>query len=201
MSIDFMARQNNTSAKQAKVVMAAFEVVSAYGFKRTNMADIAKAAGMSRPALYLLFANKREIARAVVVMLKDASITNAKAALASDAPFQERLTNAMHARTTAFLEAVEGSQHGQELFETGMEVAGDILAGGEEEFTKLLQSNLRKAVKDGDINLKASDLSVPRLADLLIHGAYGQKTNAASAKILRRRINDFTGAVLAGLVA
>jgi AcrR family transcriptional regulator len=40
---------------------AAFGVFLRYGFKRTTMGDIAKAAGLSRQSLYARFANKDEV--------------------------------------------------------------------------------------------------------------------------------------------
>lgn len=188
------------SDKQARVIEAAFGCFSAYGFKRTNMADIAKAAGMSRPALYLLFEGKRDIGRAMVSEMKNASLQNAAAALAGTNPFAERLRQALHLRETAFLEKIEGSRHGQELFETGMELASDILLDGEQEFSRILQKALRKALKQQEITLKPGTISVPRLAEVIISGAHGQKTGAKTAKILRRRIDDFLGLVLAGLL-
>ncbi|VAV94789.1 Transcriptional regulator, AcrR family [hydrothermal vent metagenome] len=188
------------SDKQTRVIEAAFGCFSAYGFKRTTMADIAKAAGMSRPALYLLFAGKRDIGRAIITEMKTASLQNAAAVLAEARPFSERLRDALHFRETAFLETIEGSRHGQELFETGMELAADILLDGEQRFSKILQKALRKAVRQGEIKLIPGKLSVPRLAEILIAGAHGQKTGAATARILRRRIDDFLELVLAGLL-
>ena len=46
------------------------KVVLAYGYSRTTMDDIARAAEMSRPALYLLFRNKAEIYRAMQDLLE-----------------------------------------------------------------------------------------------------------------------------------
>jgi AcrR family transcriptional regulator len=37
-----------------------------YGYKRITMGDIAEAAGISRPALYLLFNKKEDVFRSVV---------------------------------------------------------------------------------------------------------------------------------------
>ena len=45
------------------------KVFLAYGYSRVTMDDIARAAEMSRPALYLLFRNKAEIYRAIGAML------------------------------------------------------------------------------------------------------------------------------------
>lgn len=46
--------------------MAATALFLRYGFVRTTMGDIAQAAGVSRPALYLVFASKEEAFTAVV---------------------------------------------------------------------------------------------------------------------------------------
>ncbi|MBL4617602.1 MAG: TetR/AcrR family transcriptional regulator [Robiginitomaculum sp.] len=195
-----MPEPDKSNDKKSNIIDAAFSCFTSYGFKRTNMADIAKAAGMSRPALYLLFENKRDIGRAMVRKLKDASLYEAKTALQTEQPIAERLATAFHARETAFLEIIEDSAHGRELFDTGMELAEDIIQDGKAEFSKVLQRSLRMAVRDGQINLTASGLSVPRLAEILIHGAHGQKTDASNAKILRRRIDDFLVLVMAGLL-
>ncbi len=41
------------------------KVFLAYGYQRVTMDDIARAAEVSRPALYLLFRNKADIYRAI----------------------------------------------------------------------------------------------------------------------------------------
>ena len=52
--------------KDAAILRAAFEVFADYGFRRAAMEDIAKRAGMSRPALYLRYSGKEDIFRALV---------------------------------------------------------------------------------------------------------------------------------------
>jgi len=195
-----MGKEITFSEKQIKVLESALACFTAYGFKRTNMADIAKSASMSRPALYLLFENKRDIARAMVRKLKDDSLHAATTALLTEEPIPKRLAAAFHARETAFLELVEGSAHGQELLDTGMELAADIIQAGKVEFSKALQKTLRKAIRENQIDLTRSGISVPRLAEILIHGAHGQKADAGTAKVLRRRIDDFLVLAMAGLL-
>ena len=48
-------------AKRDAVYDAASAVFAQYGFRRTTMNDIAKSAGISRPALYLMFENKEDL--------------------------------------------------------------------------------------------------------------------------------------------
>src|ERR1700721_2856840 len=47
--------------KKCKILNAGKRLFLRYGYKRVSMNDIAEAAGISRPALYLVFKNKEEI--------------------------------------------------------------------------------------------------------------------------------------------
>ncbi|TJV53886.1 MAG: helix-turn-helix transcriptional regulator, partial [Mesorhizobium sp.] len=79
-----------TDPKRARILDSAMKVFLAYGFARTTMDDIARAADMSRPALYLQFKNKTDIYRAIALMLLSRSLEQAKTALAGEEPFAER---------------------------------------------------------------------------------------------------------------
>lgn len=60
-----------TAAKIDRAVVAASDLFIRHGFGRTTMGDIARAAAMSRPALYLLFPGKEEVFEAVVLHLNE----------------------------------------------------------------------------------------------------------------------------------
>ena len=57
------SKQTTVRAKAKKNIVfeAAHEVFAQYGYKRTTMNDIAQAADISRPALYLIFDNKENL--------------------------------------------------------------------------------------------------------------------------------------------
>src|SRR5258708_23382447 len=48
-------------ARQAAVLEAAVGVFARYGYRKTSMDEVARAAGVSRQGLYLQFANKEEL--------------------------------------------------------------------------------------------------------------------------------------------
>ena len=73
------------AAKQAGVVRAATGVFLRYGFARTTMGDVAAAAGISRPALYLVFPSKEGVFAAVITRMDAAWHAETRAAL-SDYP-------------------------------------------------------------------------------------------------------------------
>lgn len=54
------------SENQDKLVRAAIEIFTRYGFRKTSMGDVAAAAGLSRPTLYARFSNKEELLCAAI---------------------------------------------------------------------------------------------------------------------------------------
>ncbi len=63
--------EQDLSAKKNRIIDVAKDVFLRYGLTRTTMGDIADAAGISRPALYLVFPRKEEIFAAVIERLND----------------------------------------------------------------------------------------------------------------------------------
>jgi AcrR family transcriptional regulator len=74
---------------------AAVGVFARYGFRKTSMDEVARAAGVSRQGLYLQFADKEELFRTCVTFKLTRQLTAAIAALArSDASLESRLVAA-----------------------------------------------------------------------------------------------------------
>jgi AcrR family transcriptional regulator len=68
-------------ARQAAVLDAAVSVFARYGFRKTSMEEVARAAGASRQGLYLQFANKEELFRKAVEHVLGSQLKAAVAAL------------------------------------------------------------------------------------------------------------------------
>ena len=64
-------------AKRDAVYDVASVVFAQYGFRRTTMNDIAKSAGISRPALYLMFDNKEDLFQGLAAHRLDLAIDSA----------------------------------------------------------------------------------------------------------------------------
>ena len=79
------------NTKQLGVVQAATDVFLRYGFARTTMADIAQAAGMSRPALYLVFPSKDDVFSAVVHTMSHQALSELRTALSAMPTVSEKL--------------------------------------------------------------------------------------------------------------
>lgn len=81
----------STDSKRDRAVIAAADLFMRYGFARTTMGDIAKAADMSRPALYLLFPGKEEVFEAAVLYLNDGRSDEFRAAIEALDNLRDRL--------------------------------------------------------------------------------------------------------------
>lgn len=81
----------STDSKRDRAVTAAADIFMRYGFARTTMGDIAAAAEMSRPALYLLFPGKEEVFEAAVLHLNVHRIAEIRGSLTKATSLAERL--------------------------------------------------------------------------------------------------------------
>ena len=63
--------------RQERVLAAALEVFGRYGFRKTSMDEVARAAGISRQGLYLYFASKEMLFRAAVQQELDTALADA----------------------------------------------------------------------------------------------------------------------------
>ena len=117
--------------KQQSILESAWAAFSTYGFRKTSMDDIARGAGMSRPALYLHYRNKEAIFVGLVEGHYGLALDQVATALNTDGTLAERLHAAFAAQGGPAMQAMMDSPHGLELFEAGMSVAGDAINAGE----------------------------------------------------------------------
>src|ERR1700730_5146271 len=66
MQIDGISEVNESESRHDALLEAAGGVFARYGFRKTSMDEVARAAGVSRQGLYLLFADKEELFRKAV---------------------------------------------------------------------------------------------------------------------------------------
>ncbi len=108
------------------ILTSAFEIFATYGFKRTSMDDIAKTAGMSRPALYQSFANKNDIFRALARDSLEKMAEALRLELEKKLPIENLLDNLFEISVLAPHKMMEAMPHGEEIFGLKESVAPDI---------------------------------------------------------------------------
>src|SRR5690349_3515234 len=101
-----MSRAEAVSAedmKKSRILEAALETFIRFGFRKTSMEEVARAAGLSRQGLYLHYATKEELFRAAVRHLLESGLAAVVEQLGAERPMEERLVSALDAWVGRFV--------------------------------------------------------------------------------------------------
>ncbi|MGH1413200.1 MAG: TetR/AcrR family transcriptional regulator [Pelagimonas sp.] len=116
-------------ARVRAILTAALKTFAQYGYRKTSMEDLARAAGMSRPALYQHFRNKEDVACNLVRGYFSETVGKVRAALSEPGSPEQVLERAFRAKLDGMDELLK-SPHGEELLALGHAVsAGDVAEG------------------------------------------------------------------------
>ena len=161
------------SVKRRRIMDAAIEVVMRYGFKRMTMDDVAKEAGISRPALYLVFKNKTDIYRAIAQSILGEALVRADMALRAGGSVESRLFAAVKTGILDPTDFLLSTSHGAELLDMKHTMAAEDISGWRAKKAAMIASALESSG-----TAKAKGLSGQALADILLDGIEGLKIRA-----------------------
>jgi AcrR family transcriptional regulator len=176
-----------TDDKKSRILEAARSVFLSYGYKRVNMNDIAEAAGVSRPALYVLFKNKEEIFIAAYLRWVDEKIAQVEAAMEQTASPQDKLARAFDIWAVGPFELTMASPAAQELLDTNFAFAKAAREQGDATFEATIApvvANLRETLP------AASRIAPGRIAHVLVSAVRGFKQASATPDDMRQLIEE-----------
>lgn len=183
--------------KRKAILQAAWQAFATYGFRKTSMDDIARGAGMSRPALYLHYAGKEEIFRSLVEHYYAGAAADVEAALATSGPPAEVLTRAFEAQTGETMQAMLTSPHGLELLDAGAATAADIKEAGEARLTDIYADWLTREADAGRLLLpgtaKVVASTITAALKAIKQGGGDYETAMAQLRMLARMIGEGLG--------
>lgn len=190
LSIDFplwllhdrtMMQPDPDTARQDAILDAAFGAFAAYGYKRTTMEDIAKAAGLSRTALYLHFRSKEDIFRSLTERYFEQVLQDMEGALTRPGQTaEEALFACFVAKDGKFMDVVLSTPHGAELLDAGFSASPELVKTASARSASVLCRWLEgRGLPDGLGT--AQDL-----ADTIVATLTGLKASARSIEDLRR---------------
>ncbi len=183
--------------KRSLILDAAVEEFSARGFSGTSMANIADAAGMSRPALYQHFKNKSDIFVSAFTAMIDAAVDRALAELAIDQSTGERLDGMLQRFDGDLWERMAASPHSEELLATAAELAVDRFPQIGARLWLGLADHLERieaAANSGDPATQRNEW-----IDMLKLAPKGFKSDQPSVETYRRRLRTLAHSVAADI--
>jgi AcrR family transcriptional regulator len=130
-----------SDARRRALLDAAVGVFTRFGFRKTSMEDVARAAGVSRQGLYLLFSNKEELFRRALDHSLSSQLTAAVDVLSRHGnSLEERLIDACDEWSGRFVGTL--GTDAADLMCAGTSLAGDTLRHYEARFEKALADAL-----------------------------------------------------------
>jgi AcrR family transcriptional regulator len=164
--------------KEATILRAAFECFARYGLRRTSMADIAKGAGMSRPALYLHYAGKDDIFNAIVRLHFERSEKAVARVLAKPGPAAKVLLAALQAIDGDAVEAMLNSPHADEILSANTPFTQPAVESAHARITGHLADWISQGVAEGRLSLAGLDATAEDVAAAIMAAKFGIKSCA-----------------------
>jgi AcrR family transcriptional regulator len=173
-------------ARRAAILDAATGVFMRYGFKKTSMDDLARAAGLSRQGLYLHFPTKEALFKEGVLCLIAATRAAGRAVLArTELPVDERVLE-MFVAVHGQLIGQPGEDHMAELLQTAKQLVGDVANELDADHVADLVRLFRSEGVGGA--WKEAGLSVKELAEELVAASHGVKMRSTDAADYKKRM-------------
>lgn len=169
------------SPKARKVIEAAKVVFLRYGFRRVTMNDIAEEAGMSRPALYLVFPNKEEVFKAAVGELNGQLLEEIRRGLPAQKTPRDKLNYIFEVWTLRPFEMLQASPNAADLVECSHGFAKEVVDRGYAQVEKIVTGVLRPLRARGG----GASATAEQTAHVMVSAMHGLKYSAANVKDLR----------------
>jgi AcrR family transcriptional regulator len=173
--------------KKSRILAAARSMFLRYGYKRVNMNDIAEAAGVSRPALYVLFKNKEEIFIEAYLRWVDETIAQVEAAMAQTASPKDKMARAFEIWAVGPFEMTMASSEAQEMVDCNLAFAQASRNQGYATFEATIAPVVAKL---SETLPAASRIAPGRIAHVLVSAVRGFKETAATPDDMRRLIDE-----------
>lgn len=184
--------------KQQAILKSAWEAFATYGFRKTSMDDIARGAGISRPALYLRYKNKEDIFRRLSQHYYDAAAEDVARALADAGSVSQRLARAFGAQSGPLIEKLLSSPHGIELLDASKTAAPDIADAGEARLRGIYAEWLKRERAAGRALLSGEPEDV---AAAITSALKGLKSGAVAPDSYGRNVAQLAAMIGRGLEA
>lgn len=190
-----MSNRTAMEDRQARVLEVARQAFVRHGYKRVTMGDIAGAANLSRPALYLVYPSKEEIFTACLSLYFGELLTELKAGLPGENGVERKLVLAFELWAVRPFGMVLAAPDSKDLFESGRQFATDVVAAHFATFESIVGQLLKPLVQaQSTVRLPAI-----QIARLMVGAALGFKQSARDVAHLRQMIAGLIGIVLASL--
>jgi AcrR family transcriptional regulator len=194
-----LGRRGAPEAKRAAILEAALGLFGQYGYRRTSIDDIAREAEIAKGTVYLSFASKEEIFRALAESLLQRIDAAVREVRAGSGPIDARLLGVLEAKFGLFFETVHNSAHAAELMDSKNRLSAEMFDSADRSYMKMLREMIAEAARRGELSPSRMGLDAADLAEMLVAAAHGVEKSAPSAPVFHRRLGEIVRVIVAGV--
>mgnify|MGYP000656794206 FL=1 len=184
--------------KHEIICAAAIAQFSERGYTATSMANIALAAGMSRPALYQYFANKSDIFVSAFIAIFEEQVTNALRALDQSQSMVDQLDGFLQRYEGDLWQRMAASPHTDEIIGAKNERVGAAIGGELGRLWDGMTTYLQEVAPGQDPSMTASRLGWLEILQL---SPKGFRFDQPTVDGYRRRLTSLAKSVAADIEA
>src|SRR6202030_1926223 len=212
VSLDAMrmkrVKERDTKSKESRspkpnaILLAALELFTRYGYRKTSIDDIARAAQAAKRTVYLHFENKAAVFLAILQYLGGQVRQRCLAAECMGGTAVDRLTGLLDAYFGMAFELFSKSAHMPELEETFSKLARTRIGNLNTEYEARLARFLRSLERTGEIGGPPRGLTVEQLVHILLRAADGAKHDPkvhGDRRALERRLRELAILAIAAM--
>jgi AcrR family transcriptional regulator len=189
-----------TADKREMILTSALDLFRHYGYRRTSMEDIARAAAVAKGTLYLYFKSKDELFEAICRSLAEQVGEGVTSAEALDLPLEAKLTALMEAKLGFVYRWILSSPHAAELVDSGSRFSKDVFGEVHDRFHGAVRRLVRQGIETGELDPASLGLTDDAAADALIAAAWGAE-KAPDEETFRTQLTAIIRMTLRGLRA
>jgi AcrR family transcriptional regulator len=164
--------------RRVAVRQSALDTFARFGYRKTSMEEVARAAHISRPGLYFLFASKEELFRASVSQALEHDVAEVQRILESDRPLSDRLLDSFDRWAGRYVGPL--TRDVAAVIEDNPELLGDIVVSAPKRFASLVTGAIAAEGRDPE--------TAVALAQTMISASIGIKHQVDDREAYRQRL-------------
>jgi TetR/AcrR family transcriptional regulator, regulator of autoinduction and epiphytic fitness len=176
-----IAAEATDRSRKAAILLAAQPVFFRYGFRKTSMDDVAKAADVSRQGLYVHFASKEDLFREMIHQGLSLHVRAARVALTDEArPIGQRLVDALN----EWFGDRDKLGADSDLPQASLQIAGAIMEDHKGQF----ETEICRAIEKSELMsvYAAHGISASQITDALMATSRGISNTASNETFVER---------------
>ncbi len=187
-------RRTKSEDTREKILKAAIQRFSKFGYRRTSIDDVAEEAAVARATVYLYWKRKEDLFVAGLERFNVRSWNLAETAAAKRGPAAERIRAMIMTQYGVTADIVHGTPSGHELFQANLQFGSAVVEECLRHGEKLVTGLLQQGVRDGEFDLSRSSGNAADIARIIVSFAQNSlldrhHTALSYRKSLRKTLN------------